>query len=137
MLEDFKDKEALKKNSANAEENFEEKFKYYDPLAVDLLRKMLTFDPAKRITINEALAHSYLSALHFEDDEPTTEVVSAFDFDFEIYDLKKEDYKDLLYAEVMLYHSEELLQKYIENKEKYPSGMLASKYGAEPFFHKK
>jgi hypothetical protein len=49
-----------------------------------------------------------LEALHCEEDEPITETVSNFDFDFEIYDLKKEDYKDLIYEEVMIYHSEEI-----------------------------
>lgn len=66
---------------------------------------MLTFDPTKRITLEEAIAHPYLEALHCEDDEPITDPVSPFDFDFEIYDIKKEDYKDLIYEEVMMYHS--------------------------------
>jgi len=70
---------------------------------------MLTFDPAKRITIDEALAHPYMAQLHFPDDEPVAEPVSPFDFDFEIYSLKKEDYKDLIYEEIMLYHSEEAI----------------------------
>ena len=70
---------------------------------MDLLRRMLSFDPKKRITVEEALAHEYLSALHCPEDEPTTIPVSAFDFEFEIYDLKREDYKELLFEEVMLY----------------------------------
>lgn len=37
--------------------------------AVDLLRKLLTFDASKRITVEEALKHPYLSALHCPDDE--------------------------------------------------------------------
>lgn len=82
-------------------------FKGANPDAVDLIRRMLTFDPNKRITIDEALEHPYMSQLHFPDDEPTTEEVSAFDFDFEIYSLKKEDYKDLIYEEIMLYHDED------------------------------
>ena len=47
-----------------------------------------------------------MSQHHFPDDEPTAETVSAFDFDFEIYGLKKEDYKDLIFEEIMLYHDE-------------------------------
>jgi hypothetical protein len=39
--------------------------------------------------------------------------VSAFDFDFEKYSLSKEDFKDLIYEEIMLYHSEEAALKYI------------------------
>jgi mitogen-activated protein kinase 7 len=39
------------------------------PLAIDLLTKLLAFDPSKRITVEEALAHPYLSAYHDEEDE--------------------------------------------------------------------
>ena len=66
---------------------------------------MLTYDPDERITVEQALAHPYLKQLHFPDDEPVTEPVSAFDFDFEKYSLSKEDFKDLMYDEIMLYHS--------------------------------
>lgn len=38
-------------------------------LAIDLLEKMLVLDPEKRITVNEALAHPYLTPLHDPDDE--------------------------------------------------------------------
>ena len=37
--------------------------------AIDLLEKLLTFDPAARITVEEALAHPYLEAYHDENDE--------------------------------------------------------------------
>ncbi|CAN0310850.1 unnamed protein product, partial [Discosporangium mesarthrocarpum] len=33
-------------------------------LALDLLSKMLVFNPAKRITVGEALEHPYLRDLH-------------------------------------------------------------------------
>ena len=36
-------------------------FKGANPDAIDLLKKMLTFDPLKRITIDEALDHPYMS----------------------------------------------------------------------------
>ena len=68
---------------------------------------MLTYDPEDRITVKEALEHPYLKALHFPDDEPTTQNVSAYDFDFEKYSLSKEDFKDLIYDEILLYHSDE------------------------------
>lgn len=92
---------------------------------------MLTFDPQKRITVDEALAHPYMSQLHFPDDEPTCEPVSAFDFDFEIYSLKKEDYKDLIFDEIMLYHDEEYVKEYLKNKAEFPEGALFKKYGKD------
>jgi len=36
---------------------------------LDLLKKLMVFDPAKRITVEEALKHPYLAALHFPEDE--------------------------------------------------------------------
>jgi serine/threonine protein kinase len=38
-------------------------------MAIDLLNKLLEFDPSKRINVEEALSHPYLSAYHDEDDE--------------------------------------------------------------------
>jgi serine/threonine protein kinase len=40
---------------------FEEAFPGVDPLAVDLLKRMLRFDPEERLTVTEALAHPYLA----------------------------------------------------------------------------
>lgn len=67
--------------------SFEKEFKAFNPDAVDLMRKMLAFDPSKRITVEDALAHPYLKDLHAPEDEPATGLVSGFDFDFELFDL--------------------------------------------------
>ncbi|MES1907605.1 MAG: hypothetical protein MHM6MM_000691 [Cercozoa sp. M6MM] len=40
-----------------------------NPQAVDLLKGLLVFDPAKRFTVDEALRHPYLRALHDDTDE--------------------------------------------------------------------
>jgi len=42
--------------------------------------------------------------------------------------LSKEDFKDLIYEEIMLYHSDEAALNYIKMKEKYPEGALNLKY---------
>ena len=41
------------------------------------------FDPTKRCTIKEALAHPYLSNFHNADDEPEASLVDPLDFEFE------------------------------------------------------
>jgi mitogen-activated protein kinase 1/3 len=64
-----------------------------NPDAVDLLKKMLTFDPDQRITIEEALKHPYMAKYHEPDDEPTGEPVSAYDFDYELFSLRTSEYK--------------------------------------------
>ncbi|CAK5265589.1 unnamed protein product [Mycena citricolor] len=52
-----------------------------NPLAIDLLSQMLCFDPAKRISCEQALAHPYLQVWHDPADEPICEF--KFDFGFE------------------------------------------------------
>jgi mitogen-activated protein kinase 7 len=50
-------------------------------LGLDLLEKLLVFDPKNRITAEEGLSHEYLSMYHIPDDEPTHS--KPFDFSFE------------------------------------------------------
>jgi len=49
--------------------------------ALDLLERLLAFDPAKRITVEKALEHPYLAIWHDPTDEP--EHPAPFDFSFE------------------------------------------------------
>ena len=51
ILCDFKDKETLKALGKNSEQRFNKRFEYIDPLARDLMRQMLEFDPKNRITV--------------------------------------------------------------------------------------
>ncbi len=41
--------------------DFNTVFKGANPEAIDLMRKMLMFDPVKRITVDDALKHPYMS----------------------------------------------------------------------------
>ncbi len=49
--------------------------------AIDLIERMLVFDPTQRITVEAALEHPYLAALHDANDEPSC--ATPFEFDFE------------------------------------------------------
>jgi mitogen-activated protein kinase 7 len=69
-----------------------------NPLALDLLARLLAFDPAQRIVVEQALAHPYLAAYHDEDDEPNHP--RTFDFSFERVDVM-EEMKKLIAQEVM------------------------------------
>ena len=92
-------KEYLKSLPKRRGKDFEEVFKGANLDAIDLIKKMLAFDPAKRITVEEALKHPYMAELHYPEDEPTRDSLSLFDFEFEKYDLGGEQLKDLiLYA---------------------------------------
>ncbi len=69
--------------------------------------------------------------LHFVDDEPVGEPVSRFDFDFELYSLKTDEYKDLIYEEICLYHDEAQVNNYVKIKEQNPDGCLWKRFGRD------
>ncbi|EPZ32808.1 Pkinase-domain-containing protein [Rozella allomycis CSF55] len=71
------------------------------PVAIDFLEKLLEFDPIKRITVDQALKHPYLSQYHDPNDEPNH---IPFDFSFESADTIPE-IKELLVEEIMSYHT--------------------------------
>jgi len=66
--------------------------------ALDLLGKLLAFDPTERITCEAALDHPYLSVWHDPSDEPTCP--SKFDFSFESVE-DVEGMKNLIVKEVL------------------------------------
>lgn len=74
------------------------------PAAIDLLGKMLIFNPQRRITVEEALAHPYLVALHDPSDEPVA--TTNFKFDFENVPMTKELLKEWIYAELLDFNGE-------------------------------
>jgi serine/threonine protein kinase len=69
----------------------------------DLLEKLLEFDPNDRITVEEALAHPYLKALHFPEDEPCADPVNRRDFEFERSYLASEEIRALILREIQHY----------------------------------
>lgn len=70
------------------------------PLAIDLLEKMLVFDPTKRISIDDALRHPY-----FEDplpeDPATATCPTPFTYDCESDSLTSAAIRDLIYEDVL------------------------------------
>lgn len=67
------------------------------PGAVDLLEKMLVFDPNKRISVEEALCHPYLAPLHDINEEPVCP--RPFCFDFEQPSFTEDNIKELIWRE--------------------------------------
>ena len=67
-------------------------------LALDLLERLLAFNPVKRITVEDALKHPYLEPYHDPDDEPTADPIPEefFDFDKNKDNLTKEQLKRTL-----------------------------------------
>ncbi|KAF2718753.1 MAP kinase MpkA [Polychaeton citri CBS 116435] len=60
---------------------FNQLFPRANPDALDLLDRMLAFDPSQRISVEEALEHRYLAIWHDASDEPPCP--TTFDFAFE------------------------------------------------------
>ncbi|KAG5092662.1 hypothetical protein JHK82_051440 [Glycine max] len=83
-------------------QQFATRFPSMSPGAVDLLEKMLVFDPNRRITIKEALCHPYLAPLHDINEEPVC--VRPFSFDFEQPSFTEEDIKELIWRESVLFN---------------------------------
>ncbi|KAK6598344.1 Mitogen-activated protein kinase HOG1 [Botrytis cinerea] len=77
------------------------KFTQADPLAIDLLEKMLVFDPRARIKAAEGLAHEYLSPYHDPTDEPAAE--ERFDWSFNDADLPVDTWKIMMYEQLFDY----------------------------------
>lgn len=74
-------------------------------LAIDLLRRMVTFDPTDRITVAEALKHPWLSTYHNPDDEP--DCVESFQRWKDIEELEShDDFKKALWDEIQDYRRE-------------------------------
>jgi len=78
-----------------------------NPHALDLMQKMLTFNPNKRISVTEALSHEYFKALHNKDTEP--ECKDIFDFQFEQVSMNDRNLRDLIWEEI--YHFRDDLKK--------------------------
>ena len=60
---------------------------------------MLVFDPRKRITATEALAHEYVAPYHDASDEP--EAKEQFDWSFNDADLPVDTWKVMMYSEIL------------------------------------
>lgn len=103
---------------------YTELFPQANPLALDLLEKMLTLDPHERITVDEALTHPYLSIWHDPQDEPECQV--KFDFkSFETVD-DMDSMKRLIMEEVANFrefvrkplHEQQQIQLHLQQKQK-------------------
>ena len=73
-----------------------------NPVALDLLDKMLIFNPEKRWTVEQCLAHPYFRDLHNSDEEPLAS--GAFDWSFDNFEPTKEILQTMIYQESLRFH---------------------------------
>ncbi|KAJ8598597.1 hypothetical protein CTAYLR_001691 [Chrysophaeum taylorii] len=72
-----------------------------DFLAKDLVQRMLTFDPRRRPSVEQALDHQFMDALQ-NGDEPVADFKCSFDF--EKLDLDRDALKALVWKEMLHYN---------------------------------
>ncbi|MBA0688756.1 hypothetical protein Goari_006523 [Gossypium aridum] len=85
-------------------QNFSARFPTSSSGAVDLLERMLIFDPHRRITVEEALCHPYLAPFYDINEEPICP--RPFNFDFEQPLFTEENIKELIYRESVKFNTE-------------------------------
>ena len=83
--------------------DFRRMFPGANPKALDLLEKMLQFDPRKRCTVEQALAHPWLEQLH----DPAAELSAPapFKFEFEEQELDEARLRKMVLEEMHYYPS--------------------------------
>ncbi|KAI6048072.1 kinase-like domain-containing protein [Pisolithus marmoratus] len=81
---------------------FSQKLRTTDKDALDLLEKMLVFDPRKRIDAATSLTHEYVAPYHDPTDEPVA--AEQFDWSFNDADLPVETWKVMMYSEILDFH---------------------------------
>ncbi|EYU17652.1 hypothetical protein ABFS82_09G057700 [Erythranthe guttata] len=106
---------------------FSHKFPKADPLALQILERLLAFDPKDRPTAAELLSDPYFNGLANVDREPSSQPISKLEFEFERRKLAKDDVRELIYREILEYHPH-MLEEYLRDGDRtsgfmYPSGV--------------
>jgi len=84
---------------------FSNLFQKANPVALDLLSKMLVFNPNKRYTIEQCLAHPYFEGLHNSEEEPISK--KHFDWKFDDMELTKKNIQCMINEEAEYFHQNE------------------------------
>ena len=87
---------------SNAPPILNERYELPGPLGLDILRRMLAFDPEERISAEEALRHPYLCDYHDAEDEPNCD--ASFQALFSEHTLTPDQMKDLIEQAISTIH---------------------------------
>ncbi|KAE9596342.1 hypothetical protein Lal_00048807 [Lupinus albus] len=105
---------------------FAQKFPNADPLALQLLERLLAFDPKDRPTAEEALGDPYFKGLSRVEREPSCQPITKMEFEFERRRVTNEEIRELIFREILEYHPQ-LLKDYKKGTERtnflYPSAV--------------
>ena len=93
------------KLARRSKQSYSQLFQKSNPVALDLLSKMLAFNPNKRYTIEQCISHPYFETLHNPEEEPISE--SPFNWSFDDIELTKENLQSIIYDESTNFHPDE------------------------------
>jgi len=74
--------------------------------ALDFLEKTLQWDSEERVTVEEALQHTYLEMLHCPEDEPIREPLDTADFDYERRKMTSNALREEIFLETLNYYED-------------------------------
>jgi len=74
-------------------------FDNYNPMALDLLSRMLMFNPIKRYSIEQCINHPYFVDLHDPGQEPLSK--APFDWSFDNFVPTKSTIQNMIYNEAL------------------------------------
>jgi mitogen-activated protein kinase 1/3 len=83
---------------------FSTKYKHASAQAIDLLDKMLAFNPAKRLTVDQCLEHPYLQSIRNKAFEKPCN--TKFDFSFEREEMTRFNLRKNMWKEILRQHPE-------------------------------
>ena len=86
----------------NKKIGFNQIFPKGNPLAIDLLEKMLCFNPKNRINIEQCLNHPYFKEVRDKNLETTA--LHSFDWSFDKIELSKPNLQKLVYEQSLYFH---------------------------------
>jgi len=98
-------KEFVLKLAKRTKQSYSSLFPKQNPIALDLLSKMLVFNPNKRYTIEQCISHPYFEGLHNPEEEPICE--EPFDWTFDEVELTKENLQNMIYEEALKFHPDD------------------------------
>ena len=95
-------------------------------MAIDLITKLMTYDPADRISANDMMKHPFLQELFDakEDSYTNKDPINYFDFEFEQYSINTDILKELILDEIIMSNSQEASRTNQELSKKYKNGVL-------------
>nr|APS85776.1 extracellular regulated MAP kinase 1 [Paracyclopina nana] len=79
-----------------------------DVKGLELLDKLLAFDPSRRADVESALAHAYLTPYYDPADEPVSE--KPFTFEMEFDELPTKELKEMVYKEAVAFKMAQLTE---------------------------